>query len=231
MILYGGMRERFDYYFSLDKADVSHLYLVGTSGLGKSTIARLIRDNFDWSRRSFFDGNDTDKGKKDRARFVQNFSTTGTGIEKVLGLFSATNSDSSRARELWQIDEFQNFTDDEQRSINSGLEDRYDDVCLVATGNSKSKGGGVGSSTLSRMDVINFSDMVIKKNDDRLTEEMLRLTRRIMVKNNIALDIFTDDEIRNMALKQSTSASGDKDFRVFFRYMDRTIGMKQFKHD
>jgi replication-associated recombination protein RarA len=216
MILIERLRRVLDAYFSLDAKSLNSLFLVGESGLGKSTLARLAMEHFDWQDKEHIVLTDNKWFKHDRldtqaiASQISSIVSHGTGLSALWT--------TSAGRSLFVIDEIQQLTEHQQRRINEALEERADSVCVIATANTSRK-EVVAKSTLSRFEVIDFDILQQKQHRDELIADMVRVAGIVLTKAE-ARGLLSDSDIEDIATRTHY------DFRDFFKTLARECLLK-----
>ena len=218
MILVDRLRGIFDTYFGLGAHDLNSMLFVGGSGLGKTTLARLISKHFDWGRVERLQLTDDRFYKDDKldtkliARHLSNITSQGNNLTR----FFSTND----KRSLYILDELQQLTTAQQRRLNDSLEEQADGICLIATMNVEYKGAG-SNSTLSRMEVIDFDIIQQKQHRAELIKDMVRVGKICIKDIGANEDILTEEDLKDIA-KQT-----HYDFRDFFITLGRRYVMKE----
>jgi replication-associated recombination protein RarA len=218
MIMVQRLRGIFDTYFSLGANDINSMLFVGGSGLGKTTLARLIGKHFDWGKverlqltdDQFYKGDTLDS--KLIARRLSGITSQGSNLTRFF--------DSVNKRSRYILDELQQLTKSQQRRLNDSLEELADGVCIIATMNVEYKGAG-SNSTLSRMEVIDFDIIQQKQHRDELINDMVRVSKVCIKDIGAKDDILTEDDLRAIAKRTHY------DFRDFFITLGREYVMKE----
>lgn len=219
MILVDRLRSVFKAYFSQTANDINSMFLVGGSGLGKSTLARLIGEHFDWGEVRRLQLTDDKWFKGDKldtqavARELTNISSEGTGLSRFF-------DSGDGKRKLFIIDELQQLSQDQQRRLNSAIEEQQDKICIIATMNTEYHSTRSSNSTLSRMEVIDFDILKQKQHRSELIKDMVRVGKLCI--NDIGVDstIFSDRDLEEIAERTT------HDFRDFFITLGRDYSVK-----
>ena len=216
MILVERIRRNLNAYFSLDAKSLNSLFLVGASGLGKSTLARLAMEHFDWQDKEHIVLTDNKWYKNDRLDTQAISSQLSSIISHGTGLSALWTT--SAGRSLYIIDEMQQLTEHQQRRINEVLEERADSVCVIATANTDRK-EVIASSTLSRFEVVDFDILQEQKHKDELIADMVRVAGIVLTKAE-ARGLLSDSDIEDIATRTHY------DFRDFFKTLARECLLK-----
>jgi len=223
MILVDRLRRVFKAYFSQTSDDINSMFLVGGSGLGKSTLARLIGQHFDWGEVRRLQLTDDKWFKGDRfdtqavARELTNISSTGAGLSRFF-------DSAGDKRKLFIVDELQQLSQDQQRRLNSAIEEQQDKVCIIATMNTEHQATRSSNSTLSRMEVIDFDILKQKQHRSELIKDMVRVGKLCISDIGVDSTIFSDTDLEEIAERTT------HDFRDFFITLGREYSMKA-QHD